>query len=79
MEVLFNTPLVSVGRNGTLKTTGVALVESSTNVNGTSLKTVQIYPITSKGNLGNCMITVPEDVLISLSAMYIKRKRDKKS
>jgi hypothetical protein len=83
MQILFDpktAPLTSIGRNGSLKTIGIELVESCTITDaGKPIKTVKIFPITSKGNLGNCMISVPEDVLISLSQQYTSQRRRKKT
>ncbi len=47
----------SIGRNGNIKTSGVEFY-----TNGI-LNMISIHPITSKGNLGNCMITIPIEAI----------------
>lgn len=68
MQILFDskTTLTSIGRNGFLKTIGIEIIKSKMQSSGKPIKTIQIFPITSKGKTGNCMISVPEKVLIAL-------------
>ena len=45
----------SIGRNGILTTTGIEVLQT----NDPQYGKVAISPITSRGTVGNCMITIP--------------------
>lgn len=66
----------SLGRHGSIQTTGLALLEEYNSAEGPP--GISIRPITSKDQVGMCSVAVAPDavpeLLVALAAMYIEKR-----
>ena len=66
MEIKFSRPVQFVGRNGCFKAIGLEL-----NIHPHS-KVVSISPITSKNDIGNCIIEIPVEDWKRIQGVKVK-------
>jgi hypothetical protein len=71
--VYFQRATSAMGRNGTMKQTAISISECGNEIN--------LEPVTSKGTIGNCRITIPAEdfeTVVFVMKKLIKGKRNKK-